>query len=81
MIWGAMGWDWKSPLVFLTKLPGRRGICSQAYLEQVLEAIIFPYWETLGNEKHKYIFIEDGVKVHKGKACLPRLNTGIRGFN
>ena len=25
--------------------------------------------------------MEDGAKVHKGKACLPRLNKGIRGFN
>ena len=25
--------------------------------------------------------MEDGAKVHKGKAKLPRLNKGIRGFN
>jgi hypothetical protein len=39
---GGMGWDWKSLSVFLEKKPERKGVCSQAYLEQVLEPIIFP---------------------------------------
>ena len=78
MIWGAIGWDYKSPLVFLEKLPDRKGVCSKAYLEQVLEPIIFPLFDSLGPE---YIFMEDGSKVHKGKARLPRLQHGIHGFN
>ncbi|TVY31395.1 Transposable element Tc1 transposase, partial [Lachnellula subtilissima] len=78
MIWGAIGWDYKSPLVFLEKLPGRKGICSKAYLQQVLEPIIFPLFEDLGAE---YIFMEDGAKVHAGSARLPRLEHGVRGFN
>ena len=32
MIWGALGWDYKSELVFLEKLPNNKGICSKAYL-------------------------------------------------
>jgi hypothetical protein len=32
MIWGAIGWDYKSLLVFLEKLPGRKGVCLKAYL-------------------------------------------------
>ena len=47
-------------------------------MEQVLEPIVFPLFDTLGPE---YIFIEDGSKVHKGNARLPRLIHGIRGFN
>ena len=78
MIWGALGWDYKSELVFLEKLPGRKGICSKAYLQQVLQPIIFPLFDTLGPE---YIFMEDGSKVHLGKARLPRLQHGIRGFS
>ena len=78
MIWGAIGWDYKSPLVFLEKLPGRKGICSKAYLEQVLEPMVFPLFDSLGPE---YIFVEDGAKVHKGKARLPRLEHGIRSFD
>jgi hypothetical protein len=78
MIWGAIGWDYKSPLVFLEKLPGRKGVCSKVYLEQVLEPIVFPLMDSLGPE---YIFMEDGSKVYKGKVRLPRLEHGIRGFN
>jgi DDE superfamily endonuclease len=59
-------------------VPGRKGICSKAYLEQVLEPIVFPLFDRLGPE---YIFMEDGSKVHKGKARLPRLEHGIRGFD
>ena len=82
MIWGALRWDWKSPLVFLEKRLERKGICSQVYLEQCLEAVIFPWYDTLNEaQKAEMIFMEDGAKVHKGKAKLPRLNKGIRGFN
>jgi hypothetical protein len=78
MIWGALGWDYKSPLVFLEKLPHMKGICSKAYLQQVLEPVVFPLFDTLGPS---YIFMEDGAKVHKGSARLPRLQHNIRGFN
>ncbi len=64
--------------MFLEKKLGRKDICSQAYLKQVLEAMIFPLFKPL--DKEQCIFIEDGSKVHKGKARLPRLNAGIRGF-
>jgi transposase len=78
MIWGAIGWDYKSPLVFLEKLPGRKGVCSKAYLQQVLEPVAVLLFGSLGPE---YIFMEDGLKVHLGKARLLRLEHGIRGFN
>ena len=77
MVWGAIGWDWKSPLVFLVKEEGKRGICSTAYLNQVLEAVVFPFYDSLTSaQKEEFIFMEDGAKVHKGKARLllrPRL--------
>lgn len=31
MIWGAIGWDWKSPLVFLEKEEGYKGVNSKVY--------------------------------------------------
>ena len=77
MIWGALGWDWKSPLVFLEKEEGSKGITSKASLHQVLEPVVFPKFDQLGPE---YIFMEDGAKVHLGHARLPRLEHGIRGF-
>lgn len=78
MIWGAIGWDWKSPLVFLEKEEDSRGVNSRTYLQQVLEPIIFPLFDRLGPE---YIYMEDGCKVHLGYARLPKLEHGIRGFN
>jgi transposase len=82
MIWGALGWDWKSPLIFMEKKPDKKGICSQAYLEQCLETVIFPWYDSLNEaQKAEAIFMEDGTKVHKGNARLPRLNKGIRGFD
>jgi hypothetical protein len=78
MIWGAIGWDYKSELVFMEKLPERKGICSKAYLTEVLEPVVFPLFDTLGPD---FIFMEDGAKVHCGSARLPRISHNIRGFN
>jgi transposase len=82
MIWGAIGWDYKSPLVFLEKEPEARGITSKAYLHQVLEPVVFPYFDSLSTrQKKNFIFMEDGAKVHLGDARLPRLNKGIRNLD
>lgn len=37
MVWGAIGWGWKSKLVFLERHHGKKGINSRDYAEQVLE--------------------------------------------
>ena len=82
MVQGAISQDQKSPLVFLVKEHGKKGICSTVYLNQVLKAVIFPYYDSLTPEQQaEFIYMEDGAKVHKGKARLPRLNKGIRGFD
>ena len=82
MVWGAIGWDWKSLLVFLVKEEGMRGICSKAYLHQVLDDVIFPYYDSLSaTQQQEFIFMEDGAKVHKGFAKAPRATKGIRGFD
>ena len=78
MIWGAIGWDYKSPLVFMEKEEGCKGVNSRVYRDQVLEPIVFPLFDQLGTE---YIFMEDGAKVHKGAARLAKLQHNIRGFN
>ena len=64
--------------MFLEKLLEAKGICFKAYLQQVLEPVIFPLFDILGVE---YIFMEDGSKVHIGDARLPKLQHNIRGFN
>jgi hypothetical protein len=66
----------------LVKEPGKKGIYSIAYLNQVLKAVIFLFYNTLTDkQKAEFIFIEDRAKIHKGKARLPCLNQGIRGFD
>ena len=81
VVWGALGWNFKSPLVFLTKEEGMRGICSAAYLRQVLEEVVFPYYASLDeDQKGEFIFIEDGSKVHKGKAQLLSLRRELEGL-
>ena len=82
MVWGGLGWDYKTPLVFLIREEGKRGIYSTIYLNQVLEAVVFPYYNSLkGAKKRDFIFMEDRAKVHKGKARLLKLEKGIRGFD
>jgi hypothetical protein len=61
MIWRAIGWDYKSELVFLEKLPDCKDICSKAYLQQVLQPVVFLLFNQLDLE---YIFIEDRSKVY-----------------
>jgi hypothetical protein len=81
MVWAAIGWDWKSKLVFLERKEGKKGICSTAYTEQVLGAIIGPHYASLSlEEQEKFIFMEDGAKVHQRAARLWRLNHGIGGL-
>jgi transposase len=48
----------------------------------VLEVVVFLFYNSLSSEqKEEFIFMEDRAKVHKGKARLPCLNRGIRGFD
>ena len=68
--------------MFLKREEGKKGIYSTAYTNQVLNRVIRPYYDSLTEEqKEKFIFIEDGAKVHQGKARLWRLNKGIKGFD
>ena len=63
MVWGAIGWDYKSPLIFLTRMEGKRGICSTAYLEQVLESVVFLYYDSLrGAEKRDFYLYKGWCK-------------------
>ena len=67
--------------MFLTKEEGKKGICSTAYKNQVLEDVIFPFYDSLTLEQQEeFIFMEDGAKIHKGMARLPKLEKGIKGF-
>lgn len=80
MIWGAIGYGFKSKLVFLKKSEGHRGIDSQAYADQVLSAVVIPLLEGLEEHKDDILFMEDGAPIHKRYATKVRLGAGIHGF-
>jgi hypothetical protein len=64
------------------KEPSKKGICSTAYTNQVLNKVISPYYDSLTPaQQEEFIFMEDGAKVHQGQARLWRLNHGIKGFD
>ena len=65
MIWGVLGCDSKSPLIFLTKGEAM-SICSDVYLKQVLEGV----------GRRVYIH-RRWVKVYKGKARYLSLRRGL----
>jgi hypothetical protein len=43
MVWGAVSYNWKSPLIFLDDT-GKRGVRALDYLEQVLEPGSRPFF-------------------------------------
>jgi hypothetical protein len=47
MVWGGLGWDYKTLLVFLTRVERKRDIYNIMYLEQILEKIVFLYYDSL----------------------------------
>jgi hypothetical protein len=78
IIWGAIGWDYKSPLVFLKREKEAKGVNSRAYRDQVLEPITFPLFDQFGIN---YIFIKNRNKIHKKHAKLAKLQHQIRSFD
>jgi len=64
---GAIGYNWKSPLVFLEGHGKRGGVTMEDYKKQVLKAVVGPvfngqlgweYWDSHG------LFQEDNAPVH-----------------
>ena len=47
MMWGVIDQDQKSLLILLIKREGIREIYSKVYLEQVLEPVVFPWFNIL----------------------------------
>jgi hypothetical protein len=46
MVWGAISYNWKSPLIFLDGT-GKRGVQAPDYLEQVLRPVVAPAFQGL----------------------------------
>ena len=65
MMWGAIGWGYKSKLVFMEKLPDCKEINSKTYAQQVLLDVAIPFLESLEEGIENTVFIKDGAKVHQ----------------
>jgi hypothetical protein len=73
MIWGAINYNWKSPLVFLNGTD-RKGVQALDYYEQVLEPIVAPASQRLLGYKGYLaqstegedwgLYVEDQAPVH-----------------
>ena len=51
MIWGGIGWNYKSPSVFLEKEDYIKWKYNYAFLTLVLKPIVFPYFDSLPKQE------------------------------
>ena len=68
MVWGMIGYNWKSKLIFLEGT-GKRGITGKDYLEQVLKPYIAPMFKKRCKNdfpgfKQGGLYLEDNAPVH-----------------
>lgn len=91
-IWAAVGWNYKSPLVFLTGHGQRGGMSKDDYKEQVLVQHVAPFYYYHRDEG--FIYMEDDNKAHgindedmrqwkaeRGIACLEGWPPSSPDFN
>ena len=72
MVWGAISYDWKSPLVFLEGT-GKSGVQALDYYNQVLEPIVGPAFNGLLDYKGMEeggLYVEDQAPVHGTRGLL-----------
>jgi transposase len=63
MVWGAISYDWKSPLVFLEGT-GTKGVTAIDYYEQILEPIVAPAFHGLLGYTPNGLCVEDCAPIH-----------------
>jgi hypothetical protein len=61
MVWGAIGYGSRSPLVFI-----RGSVTSECYINDVLEPLVLPYLNGL----HQLIFQQDYARRHIARRTL-----------
>jgi len=78
--YNGVGSDWMGLEVSTYTSDQREG--NERNLQQsILEPVVFPWLDTLSEQQKKeFYFMEDGAKIHKGFAKLPRQLKGLRGF-
>ncbi len=85
-IWAAVGWNYKSPLVFLEGHGARGGCTKKDYIQQVLKPVVAKMSEdTLQYYGYPLLYQEDGNRIHglTGAQNLVELKEklGIRAMN
>jgi len=80
MVWGAISYNWKSPLVFLDGT-GPKGVIVKDYLHQVLEPIVAPAFMDLleYDASPEAQYIEDQAPIH-GTGRMLRETKNILGI-
>ena len=67
MVWEAIGYGWKSKLIFL-RPSGKRGITAKDYEQQVLEAYLGPIMANTRERDPDTFIVEDNAPVHSRKS-------------
>jgi len=65
VVWGAISYNWKPPLVFLEGSGKKKGATMEDYYEQVIEPVVSPTW--FDGSWCGGLFVEDGAALHGTK--------------
>ncbi len=68
-IWGAIGYNWKSSLMFLKEHEKKREITMKNYKKQIIEAVVRPAFEHEWGQKDG-LFQKDNASIHDIKSEL-----------
>ena len=82
MVWGCMMKGKKGPLVVL-EYPGGPGggMTAAQYWEQVLESVLWEFWQDMSKERGEVFFQQDGASAHRAKVMKAWLKSkGIKIF-
>ena len=81
MVWGAIGWNFKSPLIFLRPDEGCRGITAKAYVRQVLEGYLSYAYPLRRMVDPRVFLVEDNAPVHGKKGLRTLANIARRDLD
>jgi transposase len=69
MVWGALGYDFKSELVIIERIPGRKGMGAKAYEEQILWPHLGPLFAVARANRPDCFVVEDNAPPHAKKGA------------
>jgi hypothetical protein len=69
MVWGALGYDFKSDLVIIETRPGKRGMGAKDYEEQILWPHLGPLFAEARAKRPDTFAVEDNAPPHAKKGA------------